>query len=1074
MAKEDPQPPAGGSPPEQLHAAGEAVKPIVTAEKPPPPPSKSKSEVTPKGILKLSDKLILHNPEAQKIYDVILMQYPEVGDANAATVVREMCERAIRCGKVTGEDAIIFEEIGNRCDDVVAKSYENGKGERFSSIYLTEQEIHEIIQNPALWFEKKLRELELNADDPESILFSSSKRRLELAAEFFGSESFDKSRVLLDPRMSDQSIEQLKKSVDGYARDPSKSRLAGYISARIDGVYLQARLSRATMGDLPDVVKAIRSMGDKGLYTLESYDAGLVGEWRGRYDRIISDLAKNHRLTPADFDRAGEIALQQLMAEKDLVQGRLQNFYQRWQAPGGEPTKFELTDDYAKGIIARARISWRIRMRQAVVMTYGMDPLFGDKAEGVPSYATMNLEEGMLAVSRIRDWFIRKWGKKVVLPVWNMAAKFTARLSPELAGTEVDLPGKRVALHKGIISEKTERLWHDAHQTTDRAKQISAMREIKALLDNNTVDGSGIDAVDDDALIKAMNKKFGLKLTGSFQMKELRELVEIEEGGERLQYMLRPYFYLDSDWRRKLVQIYVNAAYKHAGDYCLGSELKGAGNAYFFDPSKREGQEHAHAGKKFLEVLEHVVRYRPQALAEMLSDGKSESFALWFENHRGDLGYQDANTMFSDLNRRFIMINNDLMMNNLPPIDYQNSELYRQLMLLNKEERLAFATKNIDAFTVPKKKPDRQVTPQEIVDQCEHMEHIFGILGNTTDQSPSNNPDQYFKTMNALHGRLTEEKKSQLFELTSMKYDRFFLSLAWEDDIPTQYLEDPTQFAQHLNTQYLVEIGVLKPGEEPPKDFSLFDPSKNTPEQNAFVQRLLRAAGISEQFTQLGVGPGSPLARAWGDYALAGDAFNAILENNFGPDEKEFFKMIKTVWTKVEMYQGAPIATDAAIKLGAGWIGAAQVKKTYGDFFTGAVDSSVLKEVWGNNAPSLSLDNVMEMRENLERIIPMMERMSPSTAHALSKFLRLSNIHLFGMIDTHIAWDTIFNPFGIASKLGIKPEKLIRKLERIAPMGLTDYKLRMALTLVLVMMALASLNEAKKGGKEGVSSGGGH
>ncbi len=1047
MAKEDQTSTPGNSLPEQLaHAAAEAMQP-KTQENQPSRAKKSKSALDPKGILKLSKEEVFHNPNAQRVYDSIIADTLEIADANKATAIRAQCEDALRRGHATGEDAVVFQEIIQNCEEVIRKSYVKGD-DRFSSIYLSQEEIQAIIENPALWFDRKLRQLELHADDPESILFTSSKRRLELAAEFFGSESFDKSRVLLDPRMSEQSVDMLRQSVESYADNPIKSKLAGMISSRIDAVYVQAHLSRATMHDMPKVVDNIRKMGDKGLSSLESYDAALVGEWRGRFDKIVFDLMKGRRFTPSVIDEASEIAFEQLWSERSLVNPRLQKFYQLWQAQGTESVKFELSEDYAKAIIARSRIAWRIRMRQAVAMASGEGPLYGDKHGDIPSFATMNIEEVMLASSRIRDWFIRKWGKKVMLPIWNMGAKFTAQLSPELSGKN------------GLITKKTDQLWNDAHQSSNPQLQLRALRQIKDLMDNNTLDGSGIHGnVTDQELIDQMNKR--MRLRSGFNKKALGELVEIEEGGERMQYMLRPYFHWDSDWRRKLAETYVKMAYTHAEDYCLGSELKKAGNTYFFDPTQREHAEHEEAGKKFEKALSHVVRFRPQALAEMLSDGGSETFASWFRQHQAELGYRDAkdpNAMFSDLNRRFLMINNSLMRNNLPPIDYSQLDTFIEISHLPSDQRAA----RIAGL------------PENQQKQWEQVQEAFSIFEKGEKHSPLDNPEQYFKTMKVLHGRLTEGNNSQLFELKNIQYDKFFLSLAWEDDIPTQYLEDPTQFAQHINTKYLVQIGVLKEGEQPPAHFSLFNPAENTPEENAFVQRLLSASGISEQFTQLGVGPGSPLARAWGDYTLAGDAFSAILENGFNPDEKEFFKMIKTVWTKVEMYQGAPLATDAGLKLGAAWIGSAQVDTNYGDFLTGLADSSVLKEVWGNNAPSLSLDSVMEMRENLEKIMPLMEKMSPATAHQLNKFLRLSTIHVLGKYNTGVSWESVINPFGIASKLGLKPEKLIKRLERTMPLGLGDYKARMVLTLVLVMLALASLNEAKKGGKEGSSSTGGH
>lgn len=1049
MAKEEPQPTTGGSLPEQLaRAATEAITQQQKPQETPPRQQKSKSKVN-SGILELSDKEVFHNPNAQRIYDEIIGDARKIGDANNASAIRIMCEEAIRQGHASGEDALVFQEIIQNCEEVIRNAYvREGTKDRFSSIYLSEEEIKAITENPALWFDRKLRQLELHADDPESILFTSSKRRLELAAEFFGSESFDKSRVLLDPRMSDQSVDMLKKHVETYAGNPTKSKLADLISSRIDAVFVQAHLSRATMQDMPKVVNSIRSMGDKGLSTLESYDAALVGEWRGRYDKIVLDLMKGRRFTPSVLDEASEIAFEQLMSEKHLVEPRIQRFYQLWQAQGTEPVKFELSDDYAKAIIARSRIAWRVRMNQAKAMASGEGPLFGDKHGDIPSFATMNIEEVMLASSRIRDWFIRKWGKKVMLPMWNMGAKFTAQLSPELNGKN------------GLISQKTEELWHNAHQSADRESQLRAMRQIKDLMDNNTLDGSGIHGnPTDQELIDQMNKR--MRLQSGFHKKALHELVEIEEGGERMQYMLRPYFHWDSDWRRRLAETYVKMAYTHADDYCLGSELKKAGNTYFFDPTQREHAEHIAAGKTFEKALMHVVRFRPQALAEMLSDGQSTSFASWFKNHQVELGYRDAkdpNAMFADLNRRFLMINNSIMMNNLPPIDYSNLDTFIEISHLPSDQR---ATRIAQL-------------PEDQQKQWEQVSTVFSVFEKGENRAPLDNPEQYFKTMKSLHGMLTENTNKQLFELKGIQYDKFFLSLAWEDDIPTQYLEDPTQFVQHINKKYLVSIGVLREGEEPPKHFSLFNPTENTPEENAFVQRLLSASGISEQFTQLGVGPGSPLARAWGDYTLAGDAFGAILENGFNPDEKEFFKMIKTVWTKVEMYQGAQLATDAGLKLGAAWIGSAQVDVNYGDFLTSFADSSVLKKVWGNNAPSLSLDSVMEMRENLEKIMPLMENMSPAAARQLNRFLRLSTVHILGKFDTGISWESLINPFGIASRLGLKPDKLIRRLERTMPMGLGDYKFRMVLTLVFIMLTLASLNEAKKGGKEGTSSGGGH
>lgn len=893
---------------------------------------------------------------------------------------------------------------------------EQREGE-FSQIFLQPSEIKEATTNFAVFAEKFLRKLEASDQDPNGSYFKSQIQRLELAAQMFGSEYFDR-QVLNFATETDKN--KVFEYVDSLSK-VKKRKLSEYISARLDGLYNNYALGHSY--DAKQFIARMQAFGDKGILQMAASDGGLVGDWAGRYEQILANLVKNdQRLYSTHEAQASSLAVEQLLAEKDLHSPAYKKFYKEFQIPGKDLTEdFQTLDrSAAESIVRRAKTVARLRMRRVPIMERGLGPGEGawEDANALPSFATLSMEEKMMGASRIRDWFMRKWGNvHEFLKVWNTGALFTAKADHRLWE---------------YVQEQTDGLWNAAKSpgSTPQEKQ-KALERIGFLIKNNGVPREVLD-------IKAPstpNYDFQSVISGrlaKMKKKDLELLVAIEEGGFRMQRMLRPYVYMDSLWREKLFQQHMEMGFTHGDKLFLGAKLRGAGEDFFFNPLSQDDEAHEVARSGLLKALEEVTNYRPQGIADFFRHSKDADLQSWFDANHGSFGTEDIHEGFGELNRRFLMINQQILRDNAEPINYSQLDRLIQLSQMTPQDRSAAIA------SMPATDPAKQ--------QWTYIERAFSVEDQTLKL---NSPEQYLISMKNLHSHLTHRTGNemlQLQKLTEVQFDRYFLHMPWEDDIPAHLLQDAEIMEGKVNARYKDTVGTDLDGNPLP---------------------------FSHLLTDQGVGPGAPLPRAWSDFDLSIQTFDAFIDFNFKPDEKGLIELMGLMYKNIKVYQGPYLASEAVIKTTASWLGSAQVKPEFGNFLTGLMDSSVFKEARGHEAPSLSLDNVYETLGEIEKNITRLDENAPHMMHALERFLRLSTVHVMGrevkipgIAPEGISWHSIFKfAKDVPGLKSVITPKFLSRLERGSPLGLASYKVMLLTGLVAAIVVAAAAVELKTGGK---------
>lgn len=885
----------------------------------------------------------------------------------------------------------------------------------FSSLYVSPGEKDKFRDNPAIFLHEKLDNAEREAEtgDINGTMFQANMGRLKLAGEMLGSDEF--IETIRKEYPNDRAIAEFVSRIDPMDK-AARRELSQSIAARIDAIYLNYALSNSS--DLEKFGESMQRFGDRGILVLGSGEGGLVGDWASRYEATLNGIVGNNaRLYTQHEAMATRITVEQLLAERDTA-AYYKEFYKKYQIPGKElPVEYKtMSNGMAESIIRRAKIVSRLRMRKPVMMEQGLAPGDNEWEFGQSSYATLGIEEQMLGAARIRDWFMRKWGNRTeFLLVWNTGALFTAKADKRLWK---------------YVQEQTKQLWVSAHldDTADNAVvRNKALERLATLIHFNEPHESVQDIVSPfDSNNQLTWKGAVLNRMRTMKPKDFERLVAVEEGGFRMQRMLRPYFYMDSLWREHEFRGAIEKAFTHSDKMFLGARLRARGEKFFFHPIT---PDRGKAEAELVEELIYVAKYRPQGIADFLRHSNDTELQQWYDANKGNFGAVDLDIhkTFGELNRRFIMINQRIIRDNAEPIDYTAIDQLLNLARMSPDARAA-ELEGVDIRTKT---------------WWMYLEKVFA----TEDSSSRiNTPERYLFAMKSLSAHLTENGFAQIKKSTGVRYDRYFLHMAWEDDMPAHLLEDVRNI-NNINPAYLKTTARDSDGKPMP---------------------------ISHKLTSHGTGPGSPAKRAWTDFKLAIDTMNAFTDFNFSADEKEFLKLCFLMNKNIGVYQGPYLASEAVLKFTASWLGSAQVKAEYGDFLTGLFDSSVFKEARGSNAPSLSLDKVHEVFEEVEKVVGRLDTEAPQAHHAIERFLRISTVHMMGkevripyLFEEGISWHELFkHAKDIPVLRNVVESKLLRSLDKSSPLGLSTYKLLLGAGLITAIVVATTGAELKNEGKD--------
>ncbi len=944
-----------------------------------------------------------YNAEAQKYIDLATKQ---------RDVTKEM-----KVTETKAERAVVEQETQRQR----MVEHRASRQSEFSSLYFSPEERDKWKVNPGIYFNEKLNNIEREAEtgDINGKMFEANMGRLKLAGEMLGSDEYVET---IRKELPDDSVTQdLIDSINHIDKMDKTARreLSQSIAARIEGIYLNYALSNSS--DLKKFGESMERFGDKGILVLGSGEGGLVGDWSTQYEQILKGIVGNDtRLYTKHEAMATRIAVEQLLAEKDSA-AYYKEFYNRYQIPGIKlPEEYtEMTKDMAESIVRRAKTVNRLRMRKPVLMEQGLAPGANEWEIGQSSYATLGIEEQMLGAARIRDWFMRKWGNRAeFLLVWNTGALFTAKADKRLWN---------------YVQEQTKQLWEAAHldDTANNAPaRDKALGQLATLLHFNEPQESVQDII---SPVKNLTtwKAPVLERMHDMKLKDFERLVAVEEGGFRMQRMLRPYFFMDSLWREHEYSDAIKKAFTHGDKMFLGARLRARGEKFFFNPITLDRDE-AEAG--LIAEMTDIAKYRPQGIADFLRHSNDVGLQGWYDANRASFGATDIDihSAFGELNRRFIMINQRIIRDNAEPINYTAIDPLLALAGMSPDERMA-ALDELDARTKT---------------WWGYVEKVFAVEYPSVGIKTS---EQYLSAMKSLHTHLAENGHAQIRKLTGVQYDRYFLHMAWEDDMPAHLLEDIRNI-HNISQAYLDDAILDADGKPMP---------------------------ISHRLTSLGTGPGAPAKRAWTDFNLAIETMNAFTEFNFAADEKKFLELCYLMNKNIGVYQGPFLAGEAVLEFTASWLGSAQVKAEYGDFLTGLFDSSVFKDARGSNAPSLSLDKVHEMFEEVEKAAGTFEKRTPRLSHEIERFLRISTVHMMGkevtvpyLFPDGISWHALFklaehNPI----LKNVVESRFLKNLDKSSPLGLSTYKLLLGAGLITAIVVATTGAELKNEGKDKHSGG---
>lgn len=974
-------------------------------------------------VVQLDDISGLGRDAEQILTNLRRSQGNAIGDIHTARGVEDQIRRGLHDNPhISDSEAEI---LRGKADELHRYSQEHQHDERFSTIYLMDSEVEEILKNPAAYFESRLSLMESTVSDTESTLFEANMRRLKMAQELFGSEYFDKQRLealsvqglRLENDNSLTMIAELKRA--GHSKE--KKVLSNYVSARMDVLNAMQMLTHRP--DFDKFSMLMKQIGDRAVNLSMANDGGLVGVWTGRFEQNLRHLAYGadgnmQRITPLQLEQARKITVQQFKEERALWQQDYLNFYKRFQnaGDGALPESVQLDDVAIQSIVTRSEFASRLHMRLPVVMVQGATPKEWEWMTGdMNAFATEgNMEETMCQVMRPREWLLRKFGKmppgSPMQRLWNVGARFLGELDPEV----------RAEAQKMAAS-----LWKDT-TSTDPATKKRALERLSYIIQMNSVED-----LDIKAPTAAGWEQNTLDACKRLKLHGVTKLVTLEEGGRRLEEkLLRAYNYFDSTWRDFEYYKHVKNGMEYGDKYFLAYQLQDKGLKRFYNISKTE-HERVEANAGFQKVLDKTVNYRPHAFAELLHRGNSETFETWFQHERtlasNPIAYERPDQWFQALDRRFLTINQTMIQNGLPPIDYAQSQQFIDLARLTPDQRTA------------------QIGANDLLArQWSVVEKAFTVqYGDERGIAQMNSAEQYFGEMKRIHGKLTENSSSMLHELNDVHYDHFFLNLLWEDDVPIHYLEDPEQFQNDPEGHKRINMDYFR-----------------KQQNDGGVWQLL---GLSQLTTENGAGAGSPLGRAWGDFATAKKAFDTFLTSGFTSDEKEFMKMWKEVVTNIDVYQGMGTATEGMGYWAGAWAGAAETKPGLDFIAKFYEDSSVMKEAFGGNALSNPVDKTKEILENIDGLKGRIELHNPLMARKMKDFLRISTIQI-GKLNTHISWFSVEDAIHkIPGLEHVHLEKFFEGLDKVMPLGLRQYQSRNLMIYGLIIAAVFGFTQGKKG-----------
>ncbi len=853
-----------------------------------------------------------------------------------ATEVKEYIEK-LRRFQTSAEKA--FEQ---------AREQARERTREFSSMWLTSGEREGMRDNPRWTVEDVLRRVEeTTVLFPDTPAAEAATRRLGLMSEYFSHKQYeidieDYIKLKGWKSTSSQAIEHRSRATTMYRE------LSQKISVRTS-IHKAFGIIRG-VGDPESIWKSLITVGEAGLEHLMNENGGLNEIVFNRYVQIF----KHHRYNPdGSLKRitGEELYLIRKKVEKAIIDDRAlydeiykqAGYFQTDPKTGRlitdrdkKPIARGLTDEDCRAVVRQAEYLVTMSQQDLVAMLGGRGP--GEIAGGISSFESASTAEKLLAAMDINRWFFEKWTnlRPGQLVVWQNAC----RLAVETEGKVGIIEGKLQGVKKG--DDKFKNLVRETFGPVDPKKKgleidEEILKRAKKALEIREMQRTG-----HYAEIKAKDLKDPKEqelMWNRLSLDFLRDQMMVAEGEKIVGGLLEVYDHFSSGWRigihtDQLEKIWGKGDGSKPGDYGgvlgLGMRLRKAGYGYVSAETDVKREEALGS----VEVEEGGAKKRKGLKGELDKVAEYRPQALFeFLSDAEDIEAKNwfGKNLYEGVFREAINQHHEL-----------HQAIARRFLAIN--EKLAIEGQSPINYATGPNREQRKI-----------VEYVCKLT--TTDT------DKYLEMMKEMSGFVVSDYAIK--ELTSVKYNRIYYRTQWLDDARLRYLEKTGSYLNEKKERKTVVPGDIREDEN--------------------------MVPLSQVFTDRGQGDVDALVRSWRDGATGMKSVQNVFAA-LTPDEKTYLKNIVELNQNVAIYSGSDYATRATLYLLGGWGKTAKTDAIFDWLYLGGLDeTSAMKRMFGNRAPSLGLNELEEFIEQHDHdLLSKMEFLAPHAFHAVERYLGIT------------------------------------------------------------------------------------
>lgn len=685
-----------------------------------------------------------------------------------------------------------------------------------TSFSITTAEMNEMINNPIAAMDKWVGDLTnrliINPENPEA---QEMIHRLRLKLSFFLTDTFDESVISVNLQRENGGLQEITPELRGQIAD-MKSQMGSLKEKYLDTYVTKLNAARflSLFKDSAEVGNErfqgmVNSMKERDWFSIDGMYGGITGDavniLKRKYEaKLYDEHGRPRLLLPKDWIEAINETSEELRQNRERYEGIYKDYlngqYFGVERPGmlgdaerGEkllPFVDELNTDPTKKVDAARDITNLAAVRMIMwldkssIDIRGLSPTAGnfmrrglDITEGP---ATFLRKYKIESISRLMSFHTEVWFNQSGRPegerrFMRHVAKTWATVSPDI--------GKWADERTNAYWERLERYRGGDHS------DVTLPGELRYLFFYT----KGGPPSEHDI------HEFMSKLT----KKQLREECLVRSGIDIAEsHYLRPYFNIESSWRRGMISDYLTEYMKPmlvrkygdergsamAKNLFMSGKLVGAANEYFMSKLHHGG----HGEHEYLDVIQTVAGYRPHDMAMAMYETRDAGIL----GKLRELGVAPGQEWkyLSDLALTSSMINRSLLRNQNMIIDYAGG-----FGALDAEQ-------------------------QEIVSS------VF----KSTDGIDTAARDRYFGAMRDLAA--FTRANSRVF--TDMRYEPLLTKPRWSDDMPIDLIEYPERLGDVAKEKRMTPFSQIMTG-------------GGWDEQSGAMRRMWRDLALAEKGKEL-------------------------------------------------------------------------------------------------------------------------------------------------------------------------------------------------------------------------------